>query len=60
MKEVLPQIIFIAALLINFITSAIDSNRNSRASLIATIFLIALTYWGGFYEQLIILLTAKP
>lgn len=59
MKEALPQIIFLAALLINFIASAIDSNRNSRATIIATIFLIALTYWGGFYEKLIILLTAK-
>jgi len=60
MKEALPQIIFIPALVFNFITSLIDSNRNSRASFIATVILLALTYWGGFYAPLIDLLTAHP
>jgi hypothetical protein len=59
MKEALPQIIFIAVLVINFLTSVIDSNRNSMASLIATIILLALTHWGGFYKPLIDVLTAK-
>jgi hypothetical protein len=60
MKEALPQMLFIAALGINFITSLIDKDRNSWASLIATIVLIALTYWGGFYGPLFDFLTAAP
>gem|GEM_PF-1406236 len=32
MQEVLPQIIFIIVLVLNFISSALDSNRNSLAS----------------------------
>jgi antibiotic biosynthesis monooxygenase (ABM) superfamily enzyme len=52
MKEALPQMIFIVVLVINLITSLIDSDRNSKASLIATIILVALTYWGGFYKPL--------
>jgi hypothetical protein len=60
MKEALPQIVFLAALTINFLTSLIDSNRNSKASLIATIFLIAVTHWGGFFEPLLAFLSAKP
>ena len=59
MKEALPQMIFIAVLVINFLTSLIDSNRNSKASLISTIILLALTYWGGFYKPLFDFLTAK-
>ncbi|MBU0651847.1 MAG: hypothetical protein KKH02_05740 [Proteobacteria bacterium] len=55
-KEALPQMIFIAVLLINLITSLIDSNRNFKASLIATIVLVALTHWGGFFEPLLTLL----
>jgi ABC-type dipeptide/oligopeptide/nickel transport system permease subunit len=53
MKEALPQIIFIVVLLINLCTSLIDSNRNFKASLIATIVLVALTHWGGFYQPLL-------
>ena len=60
MKEALPQIVFIAALAFNFITAVIDSNRNAKASFIATVILLALTYWGGFYAPLIALLTAHP
>jgi hypothetical protein len=60
MKEVLPQIIFLGVLVMNFLTSLIDSNRNSMASLMATILLIALTYWGGFYEPLFAFLKAAP
>jgi hypothetical protein len=59
MKEALPQMIFIVVLVINLITSLIDSDRNSKASLIATIILVALTYWGGFYKPLFDFLTAK-
>jgi hypothetical protein len=59
MKEALPQMIFIVVLVINLITSLIDSDRNSKASLIATIILVALTYWGGFYKSLFDFLTAK-
>ncbi|MHB8829230.1 MAG: hypothetical protein ACYC6Q_06855 [Syntrophales bacterium] len=60
MQEVLPQIIFIVVLVLNFIGSALDSNRNSMASFLATVILLALTYWGGFYAPLIDLLTAHP
>jgi hypothetical protein len=56
MKEALPQMLFIAVLAINFLTSLIDSNRNSMASFLATIVLLGLTYWGGFYKPLIDLL----
>jgi hypothetical protein len=52
MKEALPQILFIAVLFINLGTSLIDSDRNFKASLIATIVLLALTYWGGFFKPL--------
>ena len=60
MKEALPQIIFLAALAINFISSLIDSNRNTWASFTATALLVALTYWGGFFEPLIDFLSAPP
>jgi len=53
MKEALPQMIFIVVLLINLCTSLIDSNRNFKASLIATIVLVALTHWGGFFKPLL-------
>lgn len=59
MKEALPQMIFIAVLVINFLTSLIDRDRNSMASLIATLFLVAITYWGGFFKPLLDFLTAK-
>jgi hypothetical protein len=52
MKEALPQIIFIVVLLINLSMSLIDSDRNFKASLIATIVLIAITHWGGFFKPL--------
>jgi hypothetical protein len=58
-QEALPQMILIAVLVINLITALIDSDRNSKASLILTIILVALTYWGGFYKPLIDFLTAK-
>ena len=60
MKEALPQMIFIAVLVINLITSLIDKDRNSWASLIAAVILVALTYWGGFYGPLCDFLTAAP
>jgi hypothetical protein len=59
MYEALPQMIFLVVLLINFVTSLIDRDRNTMASLIATIILVALTYWGGFFKPLIDFLTAK-
>jgi antibiotic biosynthesis monooxygenase (ABM) superfamily enzyme len=59
MNEALPQMIFIVVLLINLITSLLDSNRNFTASLIATIVLVALTYWGGFFKTLLDFLTTK-
>lgn len=57
MKDVLPQIIFIIVLLVNLLTSLIDSNRNFTASLIATIVLLGLTHWGGFFKPLLTFLT---
>ena len=60
MKEALPQIIFIAVLAINLCTSLIDSNRNFKASLVATTILVGLTYWGGFFKPLFYFLAAKP
>ena len=59
MKEALPQMIFIVVLVINFITSLIDSNRNFKASLIATIVLVAITHWGGFFKPLFAFLISK-
>jgi len=59
MKEALPQMVFIAVLVINFLTSLIDRDRNSMASLIATVFLLAVTYWGGFFKPLLDFLAAK-
>ena len=52
-KEALPQMIFIVVLLINLCTSVVDSNRKFMASLIATLVLVALTYWGGFFQPLL-------
>jgi hypothetical protein len=60
MKEALPQMLFITALVLNFLSSLIDSNRNSMASFIATAILVILTYWGGFYGPLIALVTSPP
>ena len=59
LQEALPQMVFIALLVTNFITSLVDSNRNSKTSLLATILLVVLTYWGGFFKPLIHFLTAK-
>ena len=55
MKEALPQIMFIAVLSINLLMSLLDSERNFKASLIATAILMALTHWGGFYKPLLTL-----
>jgi hypothetical protein len=59
MKEALPQMIFVAVLVINFLTSLLDRDRNSMASFIATLFLLGVTYWGGFFQPLFDFLTAK-
>lgn len=56
MKEALPQIILIAVLAINLLMSVMDSDRSFKASLIATAVLVALTYWGGFYQPVLNLL----
>jgi hypothetical protein len=58
MKEAIPQIVFIAVLLINLITSLLDSDRNFKASLISTGILVAITYWGGFFQPLLILINS--
>ena len=59
MKEALPQMTFIVVLIINLINSLIDSNRNFKASLIATIVLVAITHWGGFFKPLLDFLISK-
>lgn len=55
MKEALPQIMFIAVLSINLLMSLLDSDRNFKASLIATAILVVLTHWSGFYKPLLAL-----
>jgi hypothetical protein len=60
MKEALPQMIFILVLVINFVTSLIDKDRNTWASLIAMVVLFGLTYWGGFFEPLRAFLITPP
>jgi ABC-type dipeptide/oligopeptide/nickel transport system permease subunit len=59
MEEALPQIVFLVVLLINLGTSLIDNDRNFKASLIATIIVVAITHWGGFFKPLLDFLTAK-
>lgn len=49
----LPQFVFLLVLLINWVSSLMDSDRNSVASLIATLTLVGITYWGNFYKPLI-------
>ncbi|MCX5830616.1 MAG: hypothetical protein NT140_01770 [Deltaproteobacteria bacterium] len=58
MKEAIPQMVFIVILLINLTTSLLDSNRNFKASLISTSILVAITYWGGFFQPLFILINS--
>jgi hypothetical protein len=58
MKEAIPQIVFIAVLLINLITSLLDSDRNFKASLVSTGIVVAITYWGGFFQPLLIFLNS--
>ncbi len=53
MKAALPQMIFIAVLVINLIMAFLDKDRNLTASAIATAIIVALTHWGGFYKPLI-------
>ncbi len=56
MKEVmqaLPQMLFLAVLLVNLVGALMDSNRNFKASIVATIVLLTLTYWGGFFIPLL-------
>ena len=53
LKEALPAMVFLVLLIINLITSLIDSNRNFKASLLATLVLIGITYWGGFFKPLL-------
>jgi hypothetical protein len=59
-KEALPQMVFIAVLVINLLTSLIDQDRKFMASFIATLIMVGLTYWGGFYKPLMDLLAAAP
>ena len=57
--EALPAMALIAVLIINLVTSLIDSNRNFKASLLATIVLLGITYWGGFFKPLLAFLTIE-
>lgn len=59
MREALPAFVLIVVLLINFISSVIDQDRNSKASFIATMIILAITWWGGFFNPLIAFLSAK-
>jgi hypothetical protein len=59
LSEILPSMIFLTLLTVNFISSLTNGNRNSWASFIATSILLGLTYWGGFYKPLIDFLAAK-
>lgn len=59
-KEALPQMVFLAVLTINLMTSLIDQNRKFMASLIATLIIVGLTYWGGFYKPLLDFISASP
>jgi len=59
LREALPAMVFIAVLVINLITSLIDSNRNFKASLLATILLAAITYWGGFFKALLAFIASE-
>jgi hypothetical protein len=52
LKGASPQLVFLSVLLINLIASLLDHDRNFKASLIASIILIAITYWGNFYKPL--------
>jgi hypothetical protein len=57
--EALPAMALIAVLIINLVTSLIDSNRNFKASLLATIVLLGITYWGGFFKPLLAFLASE-
>jgi hypothetical protein len=59
MKEALPSMVLIVVLVINFISSVIDPDRNSWASFIATLIIVAITYWGGFFKPLVAFLSAS-
>jgi hypothetical protein len=39
-------------LAINLLSSLLDSSRNTRASIVATLILLAITGWGGFFAPL--------
>ncbi len=53
MQEALPAMVFIVVLIINLLMSLIDSNRSFKSSLLATLVLAGITYWGGFFKPLI-------
>mgnify|MGYP001270232817 CR=1 FL=1 len=52
-KDIFPQIAFLIVLGFNLLMAAIDHGRNFLASFIATIILISITYWGGFFDILL-------
>jgi hypothetical protein len=58
MKGAIPQMVFIVVLIINLTASLLDENRNFKASLISTGILVAITYWGGFFQPLFILINS--
>jgi antibiotic biosynthesis monooxygenase (ABM) superfamily enzyme len=58
MKEAIPQMVFMVVLIINLTASLLDENRNFKASLISTGILVAITYWGGFFQPLFIFINS--
>ena len=60
MKEALPQMTLIVVLTINFLMAVISSDRNAIASFIATVIVLSITFWGGFFTPLINYLMSPP
>jgi hypothetical protein len=58
MREVLPPLVLLGVLVINLLSSIVDSNRNTKASVLATVILLAITAWGGFFAPLLNFLKA--
>ena len=53
LQAALPQIVLLVVFGINLLTSFFNSDRNTKASFVATVILLDMTYWGGFFEPLI-------
>ena len=59
LMEALPQITLLVVLVINVLSSVFNRDRSTKASLVAAIIILGLTYWGGFFEPLIDFFNAK-